>query len=181
MTDATYNLNGGFKPTLKRFADLGGPDFFPTPRWATVRWWIARRSKVKYGSRPAVMASMARVLASKGNDVIASDLYDRGFGETGIDFLKFSNFGCTPWGTMSKPRERQIILKTDQCNILLRNGRDGNLLQSQTVATRTEPSRRRCCWSCSTQRSVGANPHFGRTAPGTASGPALFSDRGVTV
>jgi hypothetical protein len=29
--DATYNLNGGFKPTMKRFADLSGPDFFPTP------------------------------------------------------------------------------------------------------------------------------------------------------
>ena len=35
MADATYNLNGGFKPTMKRFADLSGPDFFPTPRWAT--------------------------------------------------------------------------------------------------------------------------------------------------
>ena len=35
MPDATYNLNGGFKPTMKRFADLEGPDFFPTPRWAT--------------------------------------------------------------------------------------------------------------------------------------------------
>jgi hypothetical protein len=33
--DATYNLSGGFKPTLKRFADLDGPDFFPTPQWAT--------------------------------------------------------------------------------------------------------------------------------------------------
>jgi hypothetical protein len=35
MPDETYNLNGGFKPTMKRFADLDGPDFFPTPRWAT--------------------------------------------------------------------------------------------------------------------------------------------------
>jgi hypothetical protein len=33
--DSTYNLNGGFKPTLKRFADLAGPDYFPTPEWAT--------------------------------------------------------------------------------------------------------------------------------------------------
>ena len=33
--DKTYNLNGGFKPTTKRFADLDGPDFFPTPGWAT--------------------------------------------------------------------------------------------------------------------------------------------------
>jgi hypothetical protein len=33
--DKSYNINGGFKPTAKRFADLDGPDFFPTPRWAT--------------------------------------------------------------------------------------------------------------------------------------------------
>jgi hypothetical protein len=35
MSDGTYNLNGGFKPTVKRFADLNLPDFFPTPPWAT--------------------------------------------------------------------------------------------------------------------------------------------------
>jgi hypothetical protein len=35
--DATYNLAGGFKPTLKRFADLNGPDFFPTPGMAAGR------------------------------------------------------------------------------------------------------------------------------------------------
>jgi hypothetical protein len=33
--DATYNLSGGFKPAVKRFADLDGPDFFQTPAWAT--------------------------------------------------------------------------------------------------------------------------------------------------
>jgi hypothetical protein len=33
--DPTYNLKGGFKPTIKRFADLDGPDYFSTPRWAT--------------------------------------------------------------------------------------------------------------------------------------------------
>jgi len=31
---------------------------------------------------------MARVLASRGNPVIATDLYDRGFGTAGIDFLR---------------------------------------------------------------------------------------------
>jgi hypothetical protein len=28
-------LAASFKPTIKRFAELNGPDFFPTPRWAT--------------------------------------------------------------------------------------------------------------------------------------------------
>jgi hypothetical protein len=85
--DRTYNLNGGFKPTLKRFADLDGPDFFPTPEWAT---WALIDSETFEGQiwEPACGdGSMARILASKGNEVIASDLYDRGFGETGVDFL----------------------------------------------------------------------------------------------
>ncbi len=29
MSDATYNLNGGFKPTMKRFADLDGSRLLP--------------------------------------------------------------------------------------------------------------------------------------------------------
>jgi hypothetical protein len=45
MSDATYNLNGSFKPTMKRFADLDGPDFFPTPRWATFA--LIENEKVK--------------------------------------------------------------------------------------------------------------------------------------
>uniref|UniRef100_UPI00195411EC hypothetical protein n=1 Tax=Escherichia coli TaxID=562 RepID=UPI00195411EC len=36
MADRTYHLNGSFKPTIKRNADLEGPDFFPTPAWATL-------------------------------------------------------------------------------------------------------------------------------------------------
>jgi hypothetical protein len=31
MADTTYNLNGAFKPPTKRFADLDGPDVYPTP------------------------------------------------------------------------------------------------------------------------------------------------------
>jgi hypothetical protein len=29
MPDSTHNLNGGFKPTMKRLADLNGLDFSP--------------------------------------------------------------------------------------------------------------------------------------------------------
>src|SRR6185312_7017948 len=50
MADATYNLNGGFKPTTKRFADLSGPDFFPTPPWATYALSKTKRSTVRFGS-----------------------------------------------------------------------------------------------------------------------------------
>lgn len=85
--DATYNLNGGFKPTLKRFADLNGPDFFPTPDWATYAL-IDNEPFVGEIWEPACGdGTMAKVLATRGNPVVASDLYDRGYGEPGIDFL----------------------------------------------------------------------------------------------
>jgi hypothetical protein len=88
MVDPSYNLNGGFKPTLKRFADLEGPDFFPTPSWAT-HALIESEPFVGEIWEPACgNGAMARVLASRGNPVIATDLYDRGFGEAGIDFLR---------------------------------------------------------------------------------------------
>jgi hypothetical protein len=85
--DTTYNLNGGFKPTLKRFADLDGPDFFPTPAWAT----YALIENEKFSGRiwePACgNGAMSEVLATTGCQIASSDLYDRGYGEAGIDFL----------------------------------------------------------------------------------------------
>jgi len=85
--DSTYNLNGGFKPTLKRFADLSGPDFFPTPEWAT-RALLDNEEFVGAIWEPACGdGAMARVLAETGSHVVATDLYDRGYGEAGVDFL----------------------------------------------------------------------------------------------
>jgi len=85
--DGTYNINGGFKPTTKRFADLDGPDFYPTPRWAT-HALVESESFVGDIWEPACGdGSMSEVLATTGNDVISSDLYDRGYGDAGIDYL----------------------------------------------------------------------------------------------
>jgi hypothetical protein len=85
--DATYNLNGGFKPTTKRFADLEGPDFYPTPRWATFALIDSERFSGDIWECACGDGSMADVLEESGNKVIGSDLYDRGFGEIGHDFL----------------------------------------------------------------------------------------------
>ena len=63
--DATYNLNGGFKPTLKRFADLDGPDFFPTPEWATFALTITKRLRGRYGSLPVAMVQWLEFLHPK--------------------------------------------------------------------------------------------------------------------
>ncbi len=85
--DATYNLNGGFKPTLKRFADLEGPDFFPTPRWATFALIDNERFEGEIWECACGNGAMSRVLEETGCSVPSSDLYDRGYGDQGIDFL----------------------------------------------------------------------------------------------
>lgn len=86
MTDATYNLNGGFKPTMKRFADLDGPDFFPTPAWATHALIENEKLTGSIWECACGDGSMSEVLETVA-PVISTDLFDRGYGESGVDFL----------------------------------------------------------------------------------------------
>ena len=86
--DTTYNLNGSFKPTMKRFADLEGADFYPTPTWATHALIENEYFSGDIWECACGDGSMSEVLATTGNRVISSDLYDRGYGEIGHDFLK---------------------------------------------------------------------------------------------
>lgn len=85
--DATYHLNGGFKPTTKRSADLDGPDFYPTPRWATFALIESEKFTGDIWECACGDGAMSDVLAETGSTVRSSDLYDRGFGERGHDFL----------------------------------------------------------------------------------------------
>jgi hypothetical protein len=87
MTDSTYNLNGGFKPTMKRFADLGGPDFFPTPAWATFALVENERFSGDVWECACGDGAMSRVLEQASRSVFSSDLYPRGYGNAGLDFL----------------------------------------------------------------------------------------------
>lgn len=85
--DATYHLNGGFKPTTKRFADLDGADFFPTPPWATFALIDNERFEGDIWESACGNGAMSTVLELTGQRIISSDLFDRGFGEAGVDFL----------------------------------------------------------------------------------------------
>src|SRR6202022_591716 len=87
MSDATYNLNGGFKPTMKRFADLNGRDFFPTPRWAAFALIDNEKFDGDIWERACGDGTMSRVLEETGQTVRSSDLFERGFGEAEICFL----------------------------------------------------------------------------------------------
>ncbi len=71
--DATYNLNGGFKPTMKRSADLDGPDFYPTPRWATYALIESERFKGEIWEPACGDGSMSEVLAETGSKIASSD------------------------------------------------------------------------------------------------------------
>ncbi|MDR3513205.1 MAG: hypothetical protein P4L73_16335 [Caulobacteraceae bacterium] len=88
MSDATYNLNGGYKPTMKRFADLDGPDFFPTPAWATHALIDNEKFKGGVWESACGNGAMSKVLEQATSSVTSSDLYKRGYGDAGVDFLE---------------------------------------------------------------------------------------------
>lgn len=74
------------QPTMKRRADLEGPDFYPTPEWATFALIENEEFIGDIWECACGDGAMSNVLSSLSNNVISSDLYDRGFGEVGIDF-----------------------------------------------------------------------------------------------
>ena len=85
--DLTASLNGGFKPTSKRVADLDGPDFYPTPAWATRALIDNERFRGDIWECACGDGAMSSVLADAGNRIESSDPFDRGYGEIGHDFL----------------------------------------------------------------------------------------------
>ena len=86
--DSTYNINRAFKPATKRLADLNGADFYPTPRWATYALINSEHFDGDIWEPACGDGSMSEVLAETGNLVISSDLFDRGYGEGGINYLR---------------------------------------------------------------------------------------------
>lgn len=76
------------QPTLKRIADLEGPDFYPTPSWATRALIDNESFKGQIWECACGDGAMSTVLEETGNSVVSSDLFDRGYGEAGVDFTK---------------------------------------------------------------------------------------------
>lgn len=74
------------QPTLKRLADVDGPDFYPTPAWATYALIENEKFAGETWEPACGDGAMSTVLEECSTSVRSSDLYDRGFGETGIDF-----------------------------------------------------------------------------------------------
>lgn len=144
--DTTYNLNGGFKPTTKRFADLNGPDFFPTPAWATHALIDNEELKGKIWECACGDGAMSSVLEMTGNTVFSSDLHDRGYGQAGIDFLnekrKVNNIITNPPYNSAEGFVAQgIKLANKKFALLLRLAFLEGVNRSKTIFSRVPPSR----------------------------------------
>ena len=73
--------------TVKRIVPRGS-DFYPTPAWATEALLEHESFEGEVWEPACGDGAMTEVLRKSGLKVQSSDLYDRGFGATGIDFLK---------------------------------------------------------------------------------------------
>jgi hypothetical protein len=144
--DDTYNLNGGFKPTTKRFADLNGPDFFPTPLWATEALIDNESFKGDIWECACGNGAMSEVLKRETPKTFSSDLFDRGYGESGIDFLKadktFDNIVTNPpYNAAEGFVERGLQLANKKFALLLRLAFLEGANRQRTVFSVNPPSR----------------------------------------
>lgn len=78
------------QPTMKRVADLGGPDFYPTPAWATFALIENEKFTGDIWESACGDGAMSEVLKNASSRVESSDLYDREYGEAGVDFTTSS-------------------------------------------------------------------------------------------
>lgn len=144
--DATYHVNGGLKPTLKRFADLDGPDYFPTPKWATYALIDNEKFDGDIWECACGDGAMSRVLEQTSSPVYSSDLYDRPYGDAGVDFLttkrRASNIVTNPPYNSAEGFVKAGLEKADEkLALLLRLAflEGGN--RNRTIFTVTPPSR----------------------------------------
>ena len=146
MPDVTYNLNGAFKPTTKRFADIDGPDFYPTPAWATHALLDNEKFSGDIWECACGDGSMSEVLMTTGNKVWSSDLFDRGYGESGVDFLtsqiRSDNIITNPpYNAAKKFVEAGIPLVKNKFALLLRLAFLEGADRARTIFSDCPPSR----------------------------------------
>lgn len=144
--DATYNLAGSYKPTLKRFADLNGPDFFPTPSWATHALIENEHFSGDIWESACGNGAMSKVLEQTGECVRSSDLYDRGYGDAGIDFLDSSIKSCNivtnpPYNAAEGFVKAGLQAASSKFALLLRLAFLEGANRQRTIFTTSPPSR----------------------------------------
>ena len=146
MADVTYNPNGGFKPTTKRSADLNGPDFYQTPRWATFALIDNEKFSGDVREPACGDGSMSKVLEETGCAVFSSDLYDRGHGQVGLDFLTSTRYADNiitnpPYNCAEGFVARGVTLARRKVAMLLRLAFLEGANRANTIFAKIPPSR----------------------------------------
>ncbi|MBL4693555.1 MAG: hypothetical protein JKY92_09535 [Magnetovibrio sp.] len=73
---------------MKRLIDGKSADFYPTPTWATRALLDYETFSDDIWECACGDGAMSEVLKKYGNNVVSTDLHDRGYGTAGIDFIK---------------------------------------------------------------------------------------------
>lgn len=144
--DKNYRLTGSYQPTIKRYADLEGPDFYPTPEWATYALIDNECFKGDIWECACGDGSMAEVLKETGNEIISTDLYDRGYGQSGTDFLTSSRRSKNiitnpPFHSAESFVAKGIELAESKFALLLRLAFLESANRANTIFLRNPPSR----------------------------------------
>jgi hypothetical protein len=144
--DSTYTISGSPAPTARRTADLDGPDYYPTPSWATEALLQVEQFSKRIWEPACGDGAMAEVLLSYGHDVYSTDLYDRGYGVSGEDFteatLEYSNIVTNPpFHSAQQFAERGIELATEKVALLLRLAFLESAHRAKTIFSVNPPAR----------------------------------------
>lgn len=113
------------KITHRRLVASEGPDFYPTPPWATYALIGNEPFEGKIWEPACGDGAMAEALSLAGYSVQATDLCAHGYGETGHDFLT-SDRKCDnvitnpPYNLAQKFIEKALDVSEKKCAFLLR-------------------------------------------------------------
>lgn len=157
--------------TNRRLVEFDGADFYKTPEWAT-------KALLHYETFSGLIhepccgdGAIAEVLRSDGYEVLATDLYDRGYGEGGQDFLQ-SNIKSSsvvtnpPYAIASDIITKALELADDKVCMLLRtaflegSGRYKNLFSVNPPARVRVFSERVSMYPAGQERGSGGTTCF---------------------
>ena len=94
-------------------------DFYPTPRSATEALLGVETFKGTIWEPACGDGAICRVLEERGHDVFGTDLFDRGYGRAGIDFLRddsirADNIVTNPPYVLARPFVEQALRRSDR-------------------------------------------------------------------
>jgi hypothetical protein len=134
------------QPTLKRVADLNGADFYPTPEWATYALIENEKFSGNIWECACGDGAMSKVLKKSNFEVSSSDLFDRGFGDVGVDFLASNRtvdniITNPPYNAAESFVQKAVECTTNKFALLLRLAFLESAKRQSTIFSKFPPSK----------------------------------------